>query len=213
MMAIYSKGKRTKKAKRNKLVTFCLILIIVGCIFYLIFSNYLPPQNEIQEGQTEMVENEIENILEENEIEKQDEVVEDADIPAKIGNYKVVGQLVIDKIGVDKNILNICDNSALQLSVAKLYGPSLNEPGNFCICGHNWGNMLKKLSTLKKGDTFYMINSKTKTKVTYKVQKVYTIDPKDLSCLDQNNDGKREVTLITCTPGGAKRVVCKAREA
>jgi len=57
-----------------------------------------------------------------------------------------------------------------------------------------------------------MINKETKTKVEYEVYKVYTCGPKDLSCLDQNNDGKREVTIITCTPGGANRVICKARE-
>ena len=57
----------------------------------------------------------------------------------------------------------------------------------------------------------YMINKKTKTKVNYEIYKVYECSPYDLSCLGQNEDGKREVTIITCTPSGAKRVICKAR--
>ena len=116
-------------------------------------------------------------------------------------------------LDVTKNVLNISEDASLKLSVAKLYGPNLNESGNFCISGHNWNNMLKRLSEMQVGDTFYMINRETKTKVNYQIYSMYTCVPEDLSCLDQNHDGKREVTLITCNPGGLTRLICKAREA
>lgn len=143
--------------------------------------------------------------------EKQDEI-SDVEIPEKMGNYEVLGQLIIDKIDVTKNILNISENASLKLSVAKLYGPNVNESGNFCISGHNWNNMLKRLSEMQVGDIFYIINRETKTKVNYQIYNTYTCVPEDLSCLDQNNDGKREVTLITCNPGGLTRLICKAHE-
>ena len=199
------------KMKRGKaIILIILVGILIGSIVYLVNDSLnLGLSNETDSiAVIKQTENQVDN----NEITKpaKDERINVSSIPSKMGNYEVVGQLVIDKIEVKRNILAICDDPALDLSIAKLYGPEVNEPGNFCVCGHR-ETMLKKLDTLKKGDTLYMINKKTKTKVNYEIYKVYECSPYDLSCLGQNEDGKREVTIITCTPSGAKRVICKAR--
>ena len=208
-MAVYAKARRAKKKQINKKKVICTILlfiIIIFLILYFISCKFLKnKKEEITETQ---------NIVEEdaNDVENQSEIVDISNIPEKMGKYDVLGQLVIDKIELTKNILNISENESLKLSVAKLYGPNLNESGNFCIDGHNWNNMLKRLSEVEVGDTLYIINRNTKEKVNYEVFNTYTCVPEDLSCLDQNNDGKKELTIITCTPGGAKRFICKARE-
>ncbi|MCI9039304.1 MAG: sortase [Clostridia bacterium] len=193
--------------KKGKVVILTvLVCILIGALVYLMNDSLnFGVSNEID---CIAVVNQVAN----NEIIRPQKVktTDVSSLPSKMGNYEVVGQLVIDKIGVKRNILAICDDPALDLSIAKLYGPEVNEPGNFCVCGHR-ETMFKTLDTLKKGDTLYMINKKTKTKVNYEVYKVYECSPYDLSCLEQNEDGKREVTIITCTPSGAKRVVCKAR--
>ena len=213
-MTVYGRARRAKKTKlKKKKVATCIILgIIILAIIYMITSNKLfdikdnsEPKEETQISQNNTEEN---TIIEEK---KQDEIV-DVEIPEKMGKYEVLGQLNIEKIGVSKNILNISEDTSLELSVAKLYGPNINESGNFCISGHNWNNMLKRLSEMQVGDTFSMIGRKTKTKVDYQIYDIYTCVPEDLSCLHQNNDGKREVTLITCNPGGLTRLICKARE-
>lgn len=49
-------------------------------------------------------------------------------------------------------------------------------------------------------------------KITYKIYKKYTVDPKDTTPIDQNKDGTRQVTLITCTKGAQKRIIIKAKE-
>ncbi len=209
-MTVYGKAKRAKKKEINKKkVFFCIILVIViiaSVVYYIQTKKAkdvnMQPVEEVAEVTTE--EPEVE--------EKQDELVDVSDIPEKMGNYEVLGKLVIDKIGVEKNILAICENDSLKLSPSKLYGPDLNESGNFVVSGHNWNNMLKRLSEMQVGDTLYMINKQTKAKVEYKVYNMYTCVPEDLSCLDQNSDGSREVTIITCNPGGATRLICKARE-
>ena len=209
-MTVYGKAKRAKKKEINKKkVFFCIILVIViiaSVVYYIQTKKAkdvnMQPVEEVAEVTTE--EPEVE--------EKQDELVDVSDIPEKMGNYEVLGKLVIDKIGVEKNILAICENDSLKLSPSKLYGPDLNESGNFVVSGHNWNNMLKRLSEMQVGDTLYMVNKQTKAKVEYKVYNMYTCVPEDLSCLDQNSDGSREVTIITCNPGGATRLICKARE-
>lgn len=212
-MTIYHRARRAKKKQLNKKkVITCLLLGIILCSFiYLLVSNKIWAIKEEPSDVATSEEKVTEEVKEEPVEEKKDEI-SDVEIPATMGKYEVLGQLVIEKIGVTKNILNISEDASLKLSVAKLYGPDVNASGNFCISGHNWNNMLKRLSEMQVGDVFYMINRKTKTKINYKIYNIYTCVPEDLSCLDQNDDGKREVTLITCNPGGLTRLICKARE-
>lgn len=210
-MAVYSKGKRARKKKLNikKIIcTILFLLIIISSIYFYINHRYWNTTNKDEKNTNERIEEQQET----NVIENQSEIFDVSNIPEKMGEYDVLGQLVIEKIGLTKNILNISNNEALKLSVAKLYGPDLNEPGNFCIDGHNWSNMLKRLSEMQVGDTFYIIDRNAKEKINYKIYNTYTCVPEDISCLNQNDDEKKEITLITCTPGGAKRFICKARE-
>lgn len=208
-MTVYGRAKR---GKRKKITTAYFILGIIVClIIYVIFSYQ---QTKIQNNTTQKNDSSSEQkaILDKTIIEEKQEEKSNIVIPEKMGNYEVLGQLVIEKIDLIKNILNISENASLKLSIAKLYGPNLNESGNFCISGHNWNNMLKRLSEMQVGDTFYIINKEDKMKIEYTIDDMYTCMPEDLSCLDQKHDGKREVTLITCNPGGLTRLICKAHE-
>lgn len=170
--------------------------------------------------------NSIEKTNEENEVidtAKIEENYEDkntteeeliqVNLPDKLGDYTVIGQLVIEKIGIEKVILSKTTDESLNLSVTKFYGPNINENGNFCITGHNYKNMLKEVKNLEIGDTFYLINKEKQTKVTYKIFDIYTCNPTDLECLDSRYPGTKEVTLITCNPGGLTRLIIKAKEA
>ena len=209
-MAVYSKAKRAKKRKINKKKVICmliLLIIIISCIYLYINRRNWNKEKEVIEANEKIEEQQDANVVEE-----QSEFVDVSNIPETMGKYEVLGQLVIDKIELTKNILAISESASLKLSVAKLCGPNLDEPGNFCIDGHNWNNMLQRLSEMQVGDTLYIIDRNTKEKVNYEIYDTYICVPEDISCLKQNKDGKKEVTLITCTPGGAKRLICKARE-
>ena len=48
--------------------------------------------------------------------------------------------------------------------------------------------------------------------ITYKIYDKYTVDPSDVSCTSQLTNGKKEITLITCTDDSKQRVIVKARE-
>lgn len=132
-------------------------------------------------------------------------------MPNKLGDYKVLGKLVISKINVEKYILEKTNENSLKLGVTKLYGPSINQTGNFCIAGHNYEDTFINLNSLEKEDTFYIEDTKGK-KVTYSVYDKFSVEPDDLNCLMQNEKGK-EVTLVTCETGATKRLVIKAKEA
>ena len=127
-MTVYAKAKRAKKGKSNKKkITTCIILLIIlGAIAYLIISNRLwdlkinKPMQEIEENIAQNnTEEETATVVE----EKKDEVV-DVEIPAKMGGYDVIGQLVIDKIDLTKNILAIADDNDLDISVDHYNGGS-----------------------------------------------------------------------------------------
>lgn len=218
----YNHGKRYKKKtkKLNKKKVFGVVCIAI--LLISIVSYYLRKQNNPNTQTEENIMNtvEIEDNADENKEDeeaknKEEEQTEEtigSDLPDKMGNYKVIGELVIDKIGVKNNILEKTDESSLNLSVTKFYGADINHEGNICITGHNYARLLKRLSELNVGDTFYLINKQEATKVEYKIFDIYKCNPTDLECLDPRYNGVKEVTLITCNPGGLTRLICKAKE-
>lgn len=133
--------------------------------------------------------------------------------------YTVAATINIPKIDVDYPILegetggDEETESLLKISPCKFWGPNINEVGNYCIVGHNWRNtkFFSKVPTLEAGDTF-TITEPYKRTVTYEIYEKYTVEPKNVSCTSQLTGGKKEVTLITCTDNGERRVVVKARE-
>ncbi len=202
-----SRGKHSKKNKRKKLnrkkVVFGFIISLIVFTFLVIKilnsdEKSLKEDNNQFLNQIENMETNIETIEEVNKINTS--TIVKVDMPNEIENYKVIGQLVIDKIELKKYILNKTTDYSLNLSVTKLYGPNVNEQGNFCIIGHNSEGLFIKLKKLNIGDTFYIIDKQNCEKVTYKIYDKYTVIPTNLDCLNQNTNDKREVTLITCNP-------------
>ena len=88
-----------------------------------------------------------------------------------------------------------------------------NKIGNMCIAGHNYNSykFFSKLKDLKIGDKINIYDLYGK-KITYSVYDSYEIDYTDLSPLNQDTNGKREITLITCNNIKNRRRVIKATE-
>ena len=131
--------------------------------------------------------------------------------------YTSIASISIPKINVNYPILEgetstLEETEALlKNSPTKFWGPDPNEVGNFCIVGHNYRNsrFFSKVPTLQIGDQIQLTTDKT---LTYEVYEKYTVDPSDVSCTSQKTNGKREVTLITCTDDSKLRVIVKCRE-
>lgn len=134
-------------------------------------------------------------------------------IPEQINGYTVIGKIEIAKIQLKTYILEDTNKETLNESVTKLCGPNINSVGNFCIIGHNYNskNMFKKLKNIEIGDKVLLTDIYEQT-IEYEVYDKYKVYPKETKCLSQETNGEREVTLITCTTGGIKRLIIKARE-
>lgn len=212
----HNHGKRYKKRKINKKVfgIICFIIILISIVSYFLRKGNNPNSRTEENTINTAI---AENLVEENENDVQDQVEEQSeetigsDLPDKMGNYKVIGELVIEKIGLKMNILGTYDENSLNLSATKFYGVDINHVGNICITGHNYKNMFQRLNELKTGDEFYMINKQEATKQVYKIFDIYSCSPTDLECLDPRTNGTKEVTLITCNPGAITRLICKAK--
>ena len=125
--------------------------------------------------------------------------------------YTTVGAVNIPSINVNYPILSETSDELLKVSVCKFWGCNPNEVGNLCIAGHNYRNkkFFSKAIDLVVGDIIEITDLNDNT-VKYSVYNKYTVDPTDVSCTSQLTNGKKIVTLITCTNDSQQRVVIKA---
>lgn len=125
----------------------------------------------------------------------------------------VIGLLKIDKINLMYPILSTVSDELLEISPCRFHGPMPNEVGNLCIAGHNYRNQkhFGKLSLLDSGDIInvYDLNS---NKLDYIIYEKSEVSANDTSCMNQNTNGIREITLITCNTIKGTRIVIKAKE-
>lgn len=207
------KERRIKHKKNtNRIINLAIINVILIAVIYLSFYANKEKKNKNQEMySTEKLS--VENSDLSNNILKTEIVIPKEKIQEKYKNYDVSAKLEIPKIGLETYILATFSKEALNVSVTKFWGPSPNTIGNFCIAGHNFKNknMFSKLKKLEIGDRFFLVDNKV-GKLEYEVYEIYVVEPKDVGCLSQETNGKREITLITCTSDSKKRIIVKARE-
>lgn len=171
------------------LIALLILLIIVGIIIFSVYSLKNRKKNE-------------------NVIVNSEENLEDDKMIKQIDGYDVLGQLVIEKIGLEQYILDSTESEAMEKYPVKLYGNEINQEGNFCIAGHNYEEIFARLNELVVGDEFYIVDSEDLIQ-DYKIVEITEVEPTDLKCLMPVSD-KIQVTLITCQEGATKRLVIRA---
>jgi len=150
-------------------------------------------------------------------VTKEIEVPEEQKVVADDGTvYYTIGTVNIPKISCSYPILSSKEDNfdtLLKIAPCKFWGPNPNEIGNFCIVGHNYKNsqFFSKVPSLENGDVIQITDLFGKT-LEYEVYDKFVVNPDNTQCTSQLTDGKREVTLITCTNDNKQRVVVKAVE-
>lgn len=170
-------------------------------------QNINTQSNENQQMQRNIVINKA--ILEETQ---ETQEVSKEEIIAEYKGYDVLAKLEIPEIELETYILKNYSKEALNVSVTKFWGANPNEVGNFCVAGHNFKNknMFYNLKNLQVGDEIF-VSDNIIGKLEYKIYDLYKVEPKDVSCLSQDTNGNKEITLITCTNDSKKRIIVKAR--
>ena len=206
------KSKGYKRILRFFIIGIILVIIII--VGMDVYKEGLIKKEQEKELQYNTQQLSISNIYEEknqvNSITKEYPKEEIIDV---YKGYKVAAKLEISKINLETYILQEYSNDALNVSVTKFWGANPNEIGNCCIAGHNFQreNMFHNLKELKIGDKFFISDNKI-GKIEYEIYDLYKVYPENVSCLSQETNGNREVTLITCTNDSKRRIIIKAKE-
>ena len=123
-----------------------------------------------------------------------------------------IAKIEIPSAGINENVLSETSTGLMELGLNKYWGADPNQIGNCCIIGHNYknGKQFGKLKKVKCGDLVYLTDIYNTT-LKYQVYDIYTISPENTDCTSQLTNGKKEITLITCTNAGKNRLIVKAR--
>ena len=207
----------------NKKIKFLIIIIFfIGVIilFYPLVSQYWNSkvQSKAIENYDEVL-NKVKDYT--NLFEKGNDYNEDLfdlEFPLiqykKLNNYNdlfninndgMIGYISIQKIKIELPIYHGTSSSVLNVAVGHLEGTSLPIGGNSThsvLSAHRGlpsSKLFTNLNKLEIGDTF--IITVLNKKLTYQVDKITTVEPKDITDLEIEED-KDLVTLLTCTPYG-----------
>ena len=198
--------KNKKSNKSRVIINFILVILIFGIITYLRIETN--SEKNIKQANNYEVKNVVTST---NNIKENEKVYPKEEVIKEYKGYEVDSKLEIPKIELETYILKDFSKETLNISVTKFWGCKPNTIGNYCIAGHNFKNMFHNLKKLKRNDNLFIIDNKV-GKVEYEVYDVYKVFPEDTSCLEQETNGKKEVTLITCTSDSEERIIIKAVE-
>ena len=230
---LYVTPELKRKKKLYKIEFFISVLLICLLSSYYIYAEY--DRNKTEEVSQEILSQTMDNttktadkdpiiiVLSEAEANEQ---AEDEPIQSQSSDkittvdgitYSVDSFITIPKIGISYPVLSETSDELLEISVNR-YWPEPNklkpnEVGNYCIVGHNYrnGKMFGRLSELEDGDIVQLEDTTGRT-LQYQVYRKYVVEPTDTTCTSQLTNGRKELTLITCTNYGTQRLIVKCRE-
>lgn len=209
---------RVIKVKKPLIISCTVAFVFLISILSICFDQIDILSFEIKEVSSKVQVDKVEDVEIETKVEIKNNInlstikeKEYENFPKEYRGYKTVGKITIPKLKIEKYILEETTEQSLKAAVTKVCGPKANQEGNFCISGHNYIQTFGRLKELEIGDKIIITDTYNRD-VTYQVYKTYKVDPTDTSCLEQQTNGEREITLITCTLGAIKRNIIKAIE-
>ena len=128
--------------------------------------------------------------------------------------YETIGVVKIPKINITYPILSKTTDALMKVSACKFHGANPNEVGNLCIIAHNYrrkGVFFSDVPDLVVGDIVEIQDLSQRT-IQYVIYDIHTVMPDNVSDTTQKTNGRKEVTLITCTDDSKQRVIVKCRE-
>lgn len=220
------------ESKYSKLLTILLIvgiIVIIGVLsvtgFFIIKNGKLKQEAEDAVDHFQGQENEIEDNIDNNPITNEitpiigieNIVIDNNTLNTNTTNtykgFPMVGTIEIPAINLKYPVLEDASKNAIEVAVGIYDGPGLNQIGNTTIAGHNYrdGRFFSNNKKLVEGDKVYITDT-TGQKITYVIYKIYTTSPEDSSYLDRDTEGRREISLTTCTDDAKSRLIIWAKE-
>lgn len=220
------------ESKYSKLLTILLIvgiIVIIGVLsitgFFVIKNGKLKQEAEDAVDHFQGQKNEIEDNIDDNTITNEinpiigieniviDNNTSDSNTTNTYKGFPMVGTIEIPAINLKYPVLEDASKNAIEVAVGIYDGPGLNQIGNTTIAGHNYrdGRFFSNNKKLVEGDKVYITDTAGQ-KITYVIYKIYTTSPEDSSYLERDTEGRREISLTTCTDDAKSRLIIWAKE-
>lgn len=211
----YKPATTNKKSLFSKIHKFkilfilCLFTLVLLICYYLYFWNDLDNKEELSDTLKSSFN--IRQLYAQSPYYTTSKTLND--YISTDSSFSVIGLIEISKINISYPILSNINDNLLKIAPCRFYGPLPNEVGNLCIAGHNYKNskFFSKLKNLKKDDIIKITDLSGKT-VEYSIYNKFETNYEDTSCINQNTNNKKEITLVTCNTNKEKRTVVKAKE-
>ena len=122
-----------------------------------------------------------------------------------IEGYLYVGKLEIPKLGLSLPILNESNQSNLKIAPCRYYGSIYSN--DMVIAAHNYRSHFARINKLQKNDQIKFIDMDG-NEFIYEVVELEILKPTDIDLMIYSD---YDLTLYTCTVGGANRVTVRCR--
>ena len=207
-----------KRKKRVYKILFILSILLILSFLSEDNTTVSSYENALVVKITQEVTGDMNTIEDESKFENQSSQLQNATSTYTASNgkkYEAIGIVRIPKINISYPILAQTTNvDVMKVAPYKFWGANPNEVGNLCIIGHNYrrkGVFFSDVPSLTVGDIVEVQDLSQRT-IQYEVYDLHTVDPNDRSDTTQYTNGKKEVTLITCTNDATQRVIVKCTE-
>lgn len=200
------------------------VLALVGYLTYYYVSNYLILKEaeeavENFEQEVKAIAVEIQDIEEQpleqvpNKEPTQTSINRNKTYSSRYRGYDIVGTIQIPKTKVKAPIVDKVTPSSISAAVGILYGTGLNEVGNTVLVAHNYrnGTFFSNNKKLVIGDKIYITDAMGR-KIEYTIYNTYITSDSDFTYATRDTQGKKEISMSTCTTDVSKRLVIWARE-
>lgn len=125
----------------------------------------------------------------------------------EVDGYGYVGYLSIPALGLELPVMEDWDYDRLKIAPGRYSGSTATD--DLVICAHNYSRHFGKLSALTAGDSVSFADMNGRV-WQYQVAEVAELPP---DAVEEMTAGDFDLTLFTCTYGGASRVTVRCQRA
>lgn len=223
----------------NKILTIIIIISLIGLFIvmgfwgYDIFQKYYirnGAEDAVGEFDKKISEIDEQNTTENNQTENNENLVSNTNsskgnsastgtkkstkyVQMKYRGFDVAGKIEIPRTKLKYPVLSVATLSSMKVSIGIVYGPGLNQVGNTVLMGHNYRNgaLFSNNSKLNIGDYVY-ITDITGKKIRYVIYNKYITATTDFDYAIRNTEGRREISMASCTDDSKSRLIIWAKE-
>lgn len=193
------KRKRRKHTKAGVALMLSGVLLVAGALV-LVEHNIFEDLSaaSVRDSILEEIDNYRETVTEVYEYEPLMEMP-----TIEINGYLYVGTLLVPSLNLELPVLDRWDDTRLKISPCRYKGSVYQD--NMIIAAHNYKSHFGKLKNLSVGQEVRFVDVDG-NEFNYVISETELLDK---TAIEEMESGGWDLTLFTCTPGGALRVTIR----